>query len=802
MTNGIPVRTRDGAIDVTGAPPGLTPDQANNLVAQLRGLGGFHGTYEEAYAKLQALDAPRNVSDTTRLQQAEGAMPPSQAPQQEASEGPRTNLTGLMGAATRGALPYVGPAVVGAATGVSTAAMAAAAPAMLVTDMIMGAVNRVAGTNFPSTREAFNQLATAAGVESPDSVLENLVQHGVDAVGQAASVLNLAQHFAPAATQLAAPSAAQGAAQSLASNPAQQLSGAFRAPFGAEAGRRTGEAMGMGETGQQVMEVVGGLGADMSSSVMTMPGDRAVREAGERMASIGLDPADARRAIDIGNQQGQIVRRSDIFPPDTPGSRAFQGVIDAFGGARIAGQQQRGRNRFAREVLEEYSLRPGRVERLAPEIAEEFASNRQTAFTRYGNMKQEALETITGAPVDTSATVRFIDDKIEELTALGGINANVNTAASTTATAADAAARNPYQTQISRLQEWRAAFQNNTIEQLERNRANFGEMFIPDRGYQDLGTQEREIVSGLYDTVRNDIGEAIRRGSGGEEAFKNWQEANKAMFDLQRQLNQEVVGNLLRPLQGVDNVAAVARGDVPLEELSREAQNAIQRVRQSPELLEDIFISGTPSQIETVMPFMSAEGRRKALGAMLYEDMRQSIPNVRDLSGNELSRNLQESFNRRNIVMTDVDREVIDGMGLFLDVTKRAEPVSMRRPEGVSQNLPTPPGVTGMALRGMAASTGAFVGTILGGAAVGRNISQMYESPQIRDMLLDLVEAGATSPKATDIAGRIVQILTPSAQRAPLMGMAGVRSLGSQVNPHNGLGGVPQSEQATLSPGQ
>ena len=72
MTNSTRIlRNSSNSVHVSGAPTEITREQGREIVQRLESLGGFQGSYAEAFAKLQALEAPANVSDTTRLNSAE-----------------------------------------------------------------------------------------------------------------------------------------------------------------------------------------------------------------------------------------------------------------------------------------------------------------------------------------------------------------------------------------------------------------------------------------------------------------------------------------------------------------------------------------------------------------------------------------------------------------------------------------------------------------------------------------------------------------------------------------------------------
>lgn len=786
---------------IEGATPdSITPEEARQYVRRAMEQGVTTIQYQDSAPSMTMQDrareratleraAQQNPSPTSTLQERARQRMEAEAAQ------PQTDPAGLAGGFFRGAAPYAAAAGAGAAAGsvipgLGTAAgaglgLGSAAVTQIVAPAVTRFVNNILGTTYEDPREAARAFFTQMGVPEPDTRAEQLVQDVTNSGAQALGMVSGAGLMAAGAPALGAPSTAQGAAQQLAFQPGQQIQGALRAPIGAEAGRRVAEATNMGPGGTAAMQFLGGMGADASASVMPTPGRAATRRAAQSLESENVPVARVRQAIQEGQERGSELLRSDVFPPNTPLGRAFQSMREAFGTAGVRAEQQMGRNRAINDVLEEFQLSPGVVQELSPQMAQDFVSRRRGAFTRYGTQKAEALATVpTDEAIEVPNTVQFIDDQIESLTRRGGANADVNTAVDTGAmTADDVRQRNPNQGLIDTLRQWRAAFQNKNIEDLELNRRDFGNIFIPDEGYGALKPREREVVDGLYDNVRRDIGEAVRR-NGGEEAYENWADANENLAALQRDLNREVIENLVAPLRGQRNVDIDP--NTPVELYPDEVQGTVMRLEQKPELLENIAINGETSDIQTVAPYLSPQGRRTMVSSMIQADLIKATPNIYDVSPSRFSTALSESLNRRRPLMTPEDEKVLDGLQIFLDRTRRSEFVAGRPPDSPLDAAPQVPGVKYTIARQLSSGAGDIIGTAVGGMLTGRNLARAYESPETRDLLLELVETGVESPRSGLIMSSIMRAMANEDRRGDAIeavegaGRAGVQ-LGRDV---------------------
>ena len=316
MTNSTRIlRNSSNSVHVSGAPSEITREQGREIVQRLQSLGGFQGSYAEAYAKLQALEAPANVSDTTRLNsaeqtlratsadnarymaQAQAANAPEQPTQDPGQQNPgirgyqvpgqpqpdqsslqrsgqnvsdffqaetgdgKNNATGFLGEATRGLALPTGGAVLGAVVGAGAATgMAWASATAFVTDMIINTINHAAGTDYPTTKQAINRIMDNLGVADGDTVSEELLGLATEASIGARSIAELARIARE--KYISNPLVHNMATKILdvfSANPNQQAIEEIGGTYGAAAGDKIAQDNEMGPWGQALLGTAGGI---------------------------------------------------------------------------------------------------------------------------------------------------------------------------------------------------------------------------------------------------------------------------------------------------------------------------------------------------------------------------------------------------------------------------------------------------------------------------------------------------------------------------------------------------------------
>lgn len=722
----------------------------------------------------------------------------------EEGEGGRVNTTGILGAITRGAAPIAAGIGTGAAfgsvvPGIGTATGAVAGGLSAAVNQVAGPLliqlsNKLFGRNDPTPQEAWTGIMDAMGVEAPDTDFERVLQQmasAAAAAGTGVTGMNAAIDVLARSTPLGS-TYGQGVLRRLAAGPVSQVTGAAGSEVGLYGAEQLGEHLEAGPLAQAGLNLVGGISGDLLGGIPgnmadlgipMRPSGRQIQHAQDALTLTNTTPGRAQAMVSAGDELGIPVRTDDIFPPLTPRQRQIQSTVEnsPFGTMKDLTRQEIARLnaiKFETSGFEVFSGRDPLV--FNQQLASSFIAPRQNAIDTLMAQKSQALSRVPGYEfVDVDNTIAYIDDQIEDLTRRGGLNADVSEGASTgSATAADAAQTNVYQPLIEKLQRWRAAFQNNTVADLEYNRAAFGDAFIPEGGYGKIATvQEREIVSGVYDNIRSDLTEAVRR-YGGKEAAQDLLEANEGLAQLTRDLRTEVIKNFVQRVDTTGKGILDVADDGTIAPFERMSENSFSQARmmiqQRPEMITELALEGAPSDIRTVLPYLDGRGRDLMVSTILQDVMQKSMPNVRDLSANNFGTNLDRALlilgdsadevTLRGVELTPEEAQRLVGLRNALDATRRSEiGMAASSPSSPTALLSTIPGASYGAARGIAQSPGtalpAWAGTILTGGALAR----AYQSPAMRDLLLEAATEGLPATRMEQIGRELIRVAMSAA---------------------------------------
>ena len=728
------IRRSNAQIAVQGVPDNWTDEDKRAFLTSLEGLGTpFTGSYQEAVTALRSQSQGISMKESIEV----GA--------------PSTDPVGVMGAVTRGLGPYAAGAALGAAAGApiggvgaipgAAAGIAATGLAEVVTPALTNIANSVLGTSYPTPREAWSALFSRLGVAEPDSAAEQIIEQAAGDMGMALSTVGAGQALQAGAAPLQQ-TMGRGVGQVLAAEPGRQVAGAAGGAVGAGLARQAAESRELGPVASGALQLAGAIGGDaLASRVPFMPGSRAQQVAQRRMQAANITPEDARRTIAAGEREGVPVFRSDIMPPDTAGAQGMQsfreGVLGGMGGPRAA--QQRARNQAVVNVLSEFDVVPGqRSSMITEELAQGFIEPRRNAINRYSTQKREALATVPeGEPIDVSDTVEYLTQQIDDLTRRGSYNADVNIPQTPGASAVvDAQQTNVFQPLIQHLSRYRAAFQNKDINDLEALRRQFGEFFVPQEGMARVSRPNQGIENEVYRRIRNDIGEAVRR-SGGEEAYERWADANRNLSNIQSDLNNDALRSLVR---SVDE-----RGTMAIE--------------ANPEVIRRLVSSKDAEVVREVFERLDTTGRNRATAAVMQDIMESATPDIRNVSPNRFANELYDNMERRGVVMTPDQQQRLDGLEVLLDRTRRAETAVNARPQDPGQAVSAIPGARYSLARSI--SQNPLIGAAAGVGSLGilGAVARRYDSPRVRDMLLDLATSANRPARADEIAKELIRVV-------------------------------------------
>lgn len=399
----------------------------------------------------------RGVRADTQTAQIPGAAPGMQAPAAVADASRPMTLRGSVAGITRGAaLPLAG-ATAGMAMGGPPGALAGGAAGVLApvaADPLIGAFNRIFGTNLPPASQAFQDLLTRAGLQSDLAPGERFLQEATQGVAAGGTIPAQAGRIAQAvsAGTRAAPVVQPIARAVEVSGMGPTGAGGLTGGAGVRARMGAGSVAGMvgaAPVAETPIDVaVGGVTGAIAPPVGTALGE-AARGAGQLIKTVIQSPqATAGRQIfrDIGDTVGAAERaiqdiRAGLSVPTTPGFKpTLPEVIIAGGGEppvtlsaraeRIVGTSTDTARKVARLMNERVGALQAQLARINQQIDQQGAVLRpealenlqQTRAAILRNIEQEgtaaedALRAVTGGlPRTPQASGEVISRRLKEL---------------------------------------------------------------------------------------------------------------------------------------------------------------------------------------------------------------------------------------------------------------------------------------------------------------------------------------------------------------------------------------------------
>jgi hypothetical protein len=593
----------------------------------------------------------------------------------------------MMGGVVRGAGPIaVGAALGGAAgsvvPGVGTVAGAAAGAgamglAQLAGDPLVSGINKMFGTKYTLPTDAIEDLFTRIGVAEPKTEAEKLVQTVASGTAQAGGSVALGQ--ALMSGMGLSPTTRGLVGQALSSGPLQQILGGA----GASAGAGVAAQMGAGPVAQFGAGLAGGALGSAAGNAML------------------LRPTPAPAIIGEANRAGVPLMTSDVIPPKTFVGRNVQSLsekIPVIGTGPVRDTQQSHRVSAVKDILRQFGADDAAA--ASDDVMRDLVTKRADNFVRWENMKQEALESVAnakpGVTVPMTKTLKSIDDSIAYLNGLN--NEEVAPA-------------------IAKLNNWKAAIQNQSPENILTNKQMLGDVFDA----PELGAVKRVMGSELkktYDAVRDDLTDFIGQ-AGGAQAKAKWGIANKEETKLFKELELKILENTLD--QGMTR----------------------------PEVVKNMLFNKDRSVIQALNRNLTARGRASARTAVMQEVAKKvgedSSP---EKFVSEIKR-LKNSGDPVGVFFSGDDLQAVEGLGRVLKATQRASQAALNPPTGVQAVVPL--GVMGGA--GLASYFGGgpegFIGAMgtVGGAGLA---ARVYESAPVRNILAQIpkVKPGSAEEQA------------------------------------------------------
>lgn len=466
-------------------------------------------------------------------------------------------------------------------------------------------------------------------------------------------------------------------ADALAAQPAQQVAGGAGAGLGGQAAAEAG----LGAVGQVLFSLAGGLGGAGLAS--TAPSLRA--------------PVKLPKAV---TEAGDIpVMTSDLYPPKGYVGKWARGVgemipLAGTSGPRVA--QNEARIAEIQKYLDQHGA--GIEAPALSAVSEDLLARRKINLQRYTGMKNEVVDRLSTGPVPVPNAVAEIDKQLAKLgNQISGEQKKI------------------YAPVVAELENWKAALTGeyktasgatgttgDTLSGLEKTIKDIGDTFSG-MNLANVRTAGKSALNAIYGPLKKDM-EAFIVANGERRDVEKWKVANGQLSKMVDELSVNAMKNALN------------KGDV------------------TPETARNLLMSRDPSTLNLMSRSLTAQGRAAArtviLDEILSKAMSSGAKGLDELSPDKFKTALGKASPQIQAFFGAKDYAALKGLMRALKLTEQA----------AGANVLTKSGQQLMPLAGASALAAIFggVGPTAAAAATIGGLARLYESPAIRNLLIQL----------------------------------------------------------------
>ena len=410
----------------------------------------------------------------------------------------------------------------------------------------------------------------------------------------------------------------------------------------------------------------------------------------------------ANEVIEAGQREGVRVMTTDVVPPRSPIGNLARNTGERIpyagtGGNRV--RQQAEREQVVRNIAQEYGV-TGNNDYVAA-VSADLARTRGQQLTGLTNRKSRIIDNIPGQ-VQTPLAVAEIDNQIAKLQ------------------------RNfePEQVApvVNQLQTFRRALASGRdLRGIEEQRRLLGDAFAAPELANVRSTGEASL-SAVYAPLREDMTNFIRDNAGPEVADRFTNTNNR----LSAMVGELDAANFRR---------ALSQADV------------------TPESAANLLFSRNESDVSRLVGNLSPRGRNAAQSAIIYRAISAAgdLNAVAGLSPQQFANAIERYSTNIGVVFRPQDVERLQGVQRLLQATQRASTASANPPTGVQNNIPI---VAAVLTQWLGTAAGALTTGGLGGL-----MARAYESPAMRDRLINLARAEPGSPREARTLESLARIM-------------------------------------------
>ncbi len=495
------------------------------------------------------------------------------------------------------------------------------------------------------------------------------------------------------------------AIQSIATNPVTQK---VAGQLASNAGAQIGGGMGAGAAGQAAQEG----GADAATQIAaSLAGGVAGARAMNPAVAVPRNMQGVRQTIEEAEKMGVPVMTSDVMPPKTFIGRVAQNLgerIPIAGTGALRADQQTKRIEAIRDTLKTYGADD--VADLSDDIMKSLVSKRTGDFAKYANAKGEVINRLSKGEVPVTNAVKAIDDQINELSkrATEGADEAIEALAKIKS---DVQGRNLFQLEAYRKDELSKIFANDPARPMSIAARDAGE----------------KALRAIYKPVNDDMGAFIKQ-TGQRRDFDQWMVANRRLSELSGDLDKAALKSVLRSGQA------------------------------TPEDINRLLLSKKPSDLKALYQALPDAGKVKARSAILGDAAKKAEYTAED--GTRMFS--PEKFNTAldklspQIEIFFKGDQTIDGLARVLNMSRRAGEAGVVTKTGQEAM----PYVAGASLTSLFGLGGGLVAA--GGAGL---LARAYESPAMRNMLINIAKTKQGTPEEATLVKRLISTMQAESQR-------------------------------------
>ena len=263
-----------------------------------------------------------------------------------------------------------------------------------------------------------------------------------------------------------------------------------------------------------------------------------------------------------------------------------------------------------------------------------------------------------------------------------------------------------------------------TFTSLKENRTEFREIVetLDPTSRSQLSSRQKALLKEIEAGMTKDLTKFAQQNLPPDD-FKKWQKANKIYAQHVVDMKKTKIKNLLD------------KGDV------------------TPEIVDQMLLSKKKSEVKKLYDSLTPKGRQNAKAAIINKVVDKLSTRVGGLTPNSFATEMAKLKIPTDVFFKGQDRAELEGLLKVLNATRKAQDASAMLQTGQQNSmLATLAGVATMPL------------TTIAGIVGGGGLARLYESKQVRDLLLKASTVPAGSTEFEKIMRQFMEVATPIVQ--------------------------------------